>query len=216
MGASPIFIARNRDGELNASSMRCSHAGAHALRSSAAWGHLHLPLPRWTLPTPANLLKVKNPEGAGLPDCVNKEGSARLTKVASFRVLSRFRSAASNPDCRSLVEHLGEAAKIIDLIVDQSRRVSKSYAAFSTYSYDGMEAADRKRRRRIPSHLRAMNLRGDDQPPQQAESPTTSERHGCGQLGKAVGGGFLFLREWPPAAVDQLGQQGRRTNGRAR
>jgi len=60
---------------------------------------------------------------------LNKEGSHDLTKVARFESYRGFLFGSLNPDVPPLVEHLGEAAKIIDLIVDQSRRVSKSCAA---------------------------------------------------------------------------------------
>ena len=63
---------------------------------------------------------MKNPEGAGYPECFNKGGSHDLTKVARFESYRGFLFGSLNPDVVPLAEHLGEAAKIIDLIVDQS------------------------------------------------------------------------------------------------
>jgi benzoate/toluate 1,2-dioxygenase alpha subunit len=80
---------------------------------------------------------VKNPEGAGYPECFNKNGSHDLTKIARFESYRGFLFGSLNPNVVPLVEHLGEAAKIIDLIVDQSPEGLEILRGASTYVYDG-------------------------------------------------------------------------------
>src|SRR6202045_1863486 len=85
MGRQPIFIARNRDGELSAFINACSHRGAMLCRFKRGSRVIFTcPFHGWTFTNSGKLLKVKNPEGAGYPECFNKNGSHDLTKVARF------------------------------------------------------------------------------------------------------------------------------------
>jgi benzoate/toluate 1,2-dioxygenase alpha subunit len=73
MGRQPIFIVRNRDGELNAFVNACSHRGAMLCRFKRGSRVIFTcPFHGWTFTNSGKLLKVKNPEGAGYPECFNK------------------------------------------------------------------------------------------------------------------------------------------------
>jgi benzoate/toluate 1,2-dioxygenase subunit alpha len=138
MGRQPVFIARNRQGELNAFVNACSHRGAMLCRHKRGnKATFTCPFHGWTFSNSGKLLKVKDPEGAGYPDGFNKEGSHDLTKVARFESYRGFLFGSLNPDVVSLTEHLGEAAKIIDLIVDQSPEGLEVLRGSSTYVFDG-------------------------------------------------------------------------------
>jgi benzoate/toluate 1,2-dioxygenase alpha subunit len=64
MGRQPIFIARNRDGELNAFINACSHRGAMLCRFKRGSRVIFTcPFHGWTFTNSGKLLKVKNPEG---------------------------------------------------------------------------------------------------------------------------------------------------------
>ena len=80
---------------------------------------------------------MKDPRGAGYPETFNKNGSHDLTKVARFKSYRGFLFGSLNPDVLPLTEHLGEAAKIIDMIVDQSPDGLEVLRGASTYVYDG-------------------------------------------------------------------------------
>ena len=80
---------------------------------------------------------MKDPRGAGYPETFNKNGSHDLTKVARFESYRGFLFGSLNPDVVPLAEHLGEAAKIIDMIVDQSPEGMEVLRGASTYVYDG-------------------------------------------------------------------------------
>jgi benzoate/toluate 1,2-dioxygenase alpha subunit len=134
MGRQPIFIARNRQSELNAFINACSHRGAMLCRHKRGNKSTYTcPFHGWTFNNTGKLLKVKDPEGAGYPENFNKGGSHDLTKVARFESYRGFLFGSLNPDVVPLAEHLGEAAKIIDMIVDQSPEGLEVLRGSSTY-----------------------------------------------------------------------------------
>lgn len=138
MGRQPVFISRNRQGELNAFINACSHRGAMLCRRKRDnKSTFTCPFHGWTFNNSGKLLKVKDPEGAGYPEQFNTDGSHDLTKVARFENYRGFLFGSLNPDVVPLKEHLGEAAKIIDMIVDQSPEGLEVLRGSSTYVYDG-------------------------------------------------------------------------------
>jgi benzoate/toluate 1,2-dioxygenase alpha subunit len=138
MGRTPIFIARNRNGELNAFINACSHRGAMLCRHKRANKSTYTcPFHGWTFNNNGKLLKVKDPDGAGYPPQFNTDGSHDLTKVARFESYRGFLFGSLNPDVPPLTEYLGEAKKIIDMIVDQSPDGLEVLRGTSTYCYDG-------------------------------------------------------------------------------
>lgn len=138
MGRQPIVISRSRQGELNAFINACSHRGAMLCRHKRGNKSTYTcPFHGWTFNNTGKLLKVKDPNEAGYPDQFNTDGSHDLTKVPRFESYRGFLFGSLNPDVKPLAEHLGEAAKIIDLIVDQSPEGLEVLRGASTYVYDG-------------------------------------------------------------------------------
>lgn len=138
IGRQPIVITRNRNGELNAFINACSHRGAMLCRHKRAnKSTFTCPFHGWTFNNSGKLLKVKDPDGAGYPDSFNQNGSHDLTKVARFESYRGFLFGSLNPDVAPLPEYLGGAAKIIDMIVDQSPEGLEVLRGSSTYIYDG-------------------------------------------------------------------------------
>ncbi|HWT99684.1 MAG TPA: benzoate 1,2-dioxygenase large subunit [Terriglobales bacterium] len=138
IGRQPIVIARDRNGALNAFLNACSHRGAMLCRHKRGnKGSYTCPFHGWTFSNTGKLLKTKDPEGAGYPEQFNKSGSHDLTKVPRFESYRGFLFGSLNPDVAPLQEHLGEAAKVIDLIVDQSPEGIEVLRGNSTYVYDG-------------------------------------------------------------------------------
>ena len=138
IGRQPIVIARNRQGELNAFINACTHRGAQLCRFKKGNKATYTcPFHGWTFNNSGKLLKVKDPDEAGYPECFNKEGSHDLKKVARFENYRGFLFGSINPDVAPLSEFLGEAAKIIDMIVDQSADGLEVLRGSSTYTFNG-------------------------------------------------------------------------------
>lgn len=138
IGRQPVFIARNKSGELNAFINACSHRGAQLCRHKRGNKATYTcPFHGWTFNNNGKLLKVKDPEGAGYPDCFNKEGSHDLKKVARFASYRGFLFGSVNPVVAPLEAFLGEAGKIIDMIVDQSTDGLEVLRGASTYTFNG-------------------------------------------------------------------------------
>jgi benzoate/toluate 1,2-dioxygenase alpha subunit len=138
IGRQPIFISRNKTGELNAFINACSHKGAMLCRHKRAnKATFTCPFHGWTFNNSGKLLKVKDPTDAGYPDGFNTEGSHDLTRVARFESYRGFLFGSLNANVLPLKEHLGEAASIIDLIVDQSPDGIEVLRGSSTYVFNG-------------------------------------------------------------------------------
>ncbi|MFE4724385.1 Rieske 2Fe-2S domain-containing protein, partial [Streptomyces sp. NPDC056728] len=121
MGRQPVVVSRTKTGELTALINACSHRGAMLCRRKTDnRTTFTCPFHGWTFNNAGKLLKVKDPRDAGYPEQFNKDGSHDLTEVARFENYRGFLFGSLNPDVKPLVDHLGDAAKVIDMIVDQS------------------------------------------------------------------------------------------------
>ena len=183
MGRQPIFIARNRNGELNAFINACGHRGAMLCRLKRGNAATYTcPFHGWTFNNSGKLLKVKDADGAGYPDCFNKAGSHDLTKIARFESYRGFLFGSLNPEVPALATHLGETTKIVDLMVDQSPEGLEVLRGSSTYVYDGnwklqtengndgyhvttvhwnyAATTERRRQAEQPDNVRAMSISG--------------------------------------------------------
>ena len=138
MGRQPIVIARSKSGELNAFINACAHRGAMLCRHKRGnKSNYTCPFHGWTFANTGKLVSVKDPRGAGYPEAFNKDGSHDLTPVARFESYRGFLFGSLNPDVAPLTAYLGEAAKIIDLIVDQAPDGLEVLRGSSTNVYDG-------------------------------------------------------------------------------
>jgi len=138
MGRQPIIIARNKEGELNAFINACSHKGAVLCRfKSGNKSSYTCPFHGWTFNNSGKLPKVKDPKEAGYPSSFNCDGSHDLKKVARFQSYRGFLFGSLNPDVQPLEDFLGEARKIIDMVVDQSPDGLEVLRGSSSYVYEG-------------------------------------------------------------------------------
>lgn len=138
VGRQPIVIARNKDGELNAFINACSHRGAVLCRTRKGNKAVYsCPFHGWAFNSSGKLIKVKDPDGAGYPASFNCNGSHDLKKLPRFENYRGFLFASLNPDVLPLVEHLGEAGRILDLLADQAPEGFEVLRGSSTYVFDG-------------------------------------------------------------------------------
>ncbi|MFC8830410.1 benzoate 1,2-dioxygenase large subunit [Streptomyces sp. NPDC057137] len=138
IGRQPVVISRDKQGELHALINACSHRGAMLCRRKTDnRTTFTCPFHGWTFNNTGKLLKVKDPRGAGYPEQFNTDGSHDLTKVARFESYRGFLFGSLRADVKPLATHLGEAAKVIDMVVDQSPEGLEILRGSSSYTYDG-------------------------------------------------------------------------------
>lgn len=138
IGRQPIFITRNKEGKLNAFINACAHRGAQLARfKHGNKGSFTCPFHGWTFNNSGKLLKIKDPSETGYPASFNCDGSHDLKKVPRFESYRGFLFGSLNADVAPLTEFLGESAKIIDMIVDQSPDGLEVLRGSSTYVYEG-------------------------------------------------------------------------------
>ena len=138
IGRQPVVITRDKDGDLHCLINACAHRGAMLCRRKTDnRTTFTCPFHGWTFRNTGELLKVKDARNAGYPDNFNKNGSHDLKKVPKFANYRGFLFGSLNPESIPLEEHLGDAAKIIDSIVDQSPQGLEVLKGASTYTYDG-------------------------------------------------------------------------------
>lgn len=138
MGRTPVVITRDKEGELHALVNACSHRGAQLCRFKRRnQKTFTCPFHGWTFSNTGKLLKVKDPKGAGYPEQFNTDGSHDLTKVAKFENYRGFLFGSLSEDVQPLEDYLGDARKMIDMIVDQADEGLEVLRGSSTYTYDG-------------------------------------------------------------------------------
>ena len=138
MGRQPVFITRNKDGELNCFINACAHRGATLARFKHGNKATYTcPFHGWTFNNSGKLLKIKDPESTGYPASFNCDGSHDLKKIAKFANYRGFLFGSLNADVQPIEEFLGESKKIIDMIVDQSPDGLEVLRGSSTYVYEG-------------------------------------------------------------------------------
>ncbi|MBS7349061.1 MAG: benzoate 1,2-dioxygenase large subunit [Comamonas sp.] len=138
MGRQPVFITRNKEGQLNCFINACAHRGATLARfKHGNKGSFTCPFHGWTFNNSGKLLKIKDPVDTGYPEGFNCDGSHDLQKIARFESYRGFLFGSLNPDVQSLEDFLGESKTIIDMIVDQSPDGLEVLRGSSTYMYEG-------------------------------------------------------------------------------
>lgn len=138
IGRQPVFITRNKDGQLNCFINACAHRGATLARFKHGNKATYTcPFHGWTFNNSGKLLKIKDPEGTGYPESFNQSGSHDLKKIARFESYRGFLFGSLNADVQPLEEYLGESKKIIDMVVDQSPEGLEVLRGSSTYVFEG-------------------------------------------------------------------------------
>ena len=186
VGRQPVVITRSKDGKLNALANTCTHRGAILCRHKKGnKSSFTCPFHGWTFNNAGKLLKVKdNNAEAGYPSSFNCEGSHDLAKLGAFENYRGFLFGSVNPDVVPLKEHLGEAAKIIDMIVDQSPEGLEVLRGASTYTFDGnWKLGAENGADGYHVIVSALELCGHHQPPQRRRQGRHREGHECGQVG---------------------------------
>lgn len=120
IGRVPILVSRDGEGQLHCFINACPHKGVRLVQRQCGQARRHVcPYHSWTFDSAGGNRGIKW-EKRG---CYG-EGFARedhnLARVARFGEYRGFLFASLNADVPSLEAHLGEARKLVDLVVDKS------------------------------------------------------------------------------------------------
>ena len=135
------MITRDKDEQLHCIINACAHRDARLCRRKTDnRTTFTCPFHGWAFCNSGELLKVKDGRHGAYPEGFNKEGSHDLTKVARFESYRGFLFGSLNPDVKPLEEHLGDATKVIDSIVNQSPDGLEVLRGDSTNTTKAMDA----------------------------------------------------------------------------
>lgn len=138
VGRQPVVITRTADGELKAMLNTCSHRGATLCRKKRGnKSSFTCPFHGWTFKNDGALLRARDEKKGGYPAGFRKNGSHDLKHLPRFENYRGFLFGSLSDDVVSLAEYLGESARIIDSIVDQSPEGLEVLRGTSTYTYEG-------------------------------------------------------------------------------
>ncbi|HVO33673.1 MAG TPA: Rieske 2Fe-2S domain-containing protein [Elusimicrobiota bacterium] len=138
IGRQPVMVTRDKNGELHAFLNTCTHRGAMLCRHKKGnKSSFTCPFHGWTFSNNGKLLKVKDQsKDAGYPPDFNAAGALNLIPVAKFENYRGFLFGSLNAEVGSLADYLGEAAKIIDMIVDQAPEGIEVVRGVGVYTFD--------------------------------------------------------------------------------
>src|SRR5690606_28869587 len=118
VAGAPVIVARDKDGGIQVMFNRCRHRGNLVCQYPRGNSqYFRCQYHGWTFANDGTLIGVPYPERYG-PDFDKRAlGLAHLPAVELYR---GFIFASFNPDVPPLREHLGPAAELIDIFVNQS------------------------------------------------------------------------------------------------
>jgi len=137
IGRQPIILNRNKKGEIQAFINACRHRGATLCRQAKGRTGLFVcPFHGWTYNENGELIAAKDEQTGGYPASFDKSelGLTRVPRVESYR---GFIFASLNESAKPLKQWLGEASKLIDMMVDQYPEGLEVLKGTSTYTFDG-------------------------------------------------------------------------------
>ncbi|GGC44287.1 ring-hydroxylating oxygenase subunit alpha [Novosphingobium marinum] len=116
MGRQPVILVRGQDGQVRVLLNRCRHRGAMVCEQDAGkdkvfrcWYH------GWTYANTGELISVSGPEGYGASFALSEHSLTPAARVEQYR---GFVFASLNGSVPPVIDFLGGAAKIIDLLID--------------------------------------------------------------------------------------------------
>jgi phenylpropionate dioxygenase-like ring-hydroxylating dioxygenase large terminal subunit len=138
IGRQPVILTRTDEGEVAVLLNRCTHRAATVCQERRGQNRFfRCPYHGWSFRPDGTLVNFTFAEGYDDPELsIDDFTLARPPRVDSYR---GFVFASLAPDGPTLVEHLGNAAPYIDLLVDLSPtgRLSLGAPGESRYSYPG-------------------------------------------------------------------------------
>lgn len=137
VGRTPVVVTRAGDGQLHCVINSCRHRGAALFQTRQGNRKFHAcPYHGWVYDSGGKCIDIKDQSSGGYPaafDCLDHN----LVPVARFGNYRGFLFASLRPDVPDLLEHLGDARRFLDLVVDQSEEGVEIVPGEVVYTYQG-------------------------------------------------------------------------------
>ncbi|MCW3837633.1 aromatic ring-hydroxylating dioxygenase subunit alpha [Sphingomonas canadensis] len=135
-GRVPVLVSRDGDGRLRAFVNSCPHKGAQLAQIQSGNARLHVcPYHSWTFDSAGSNRGIKW-QRAGCYSEAFTGASHDLAPLPRFEGYRGFLFGSLNPDVPALAEHLGEAARFLDLVVGQPEEGIELVPGAVTFTYD--------------------------------------------------------------------------------
>ena len=201
IGRVPALIQRGGDGVLRGFVNSCPHKGARI--AHAACGHARqfvCPYHSWTFDSAGRNKGIKWKQGGCYTPGFDND-SHDLAPLPAFGSYRGFVFGSVSADVPPLAEWLGEAAKLLDLVADQSDEGVELVPGSVTFTYEGNwklqleNCSDNYHFTSAhPSYIRLLERRkaAEDAASNNFTSAMQSQRHWSGEDDEIVGGTFSF------------------------
>jgi benzoate/toluate 1,2-dioxygenase alpha subunit len=137
IGRKPVIVMRDKDGRLACFLNSCRHKGAVICRLQSGNKKLHVcPYHSWSYDSAGKNRAIKNKDAGGYAPAFDADGHD-LAPAARFESYRGLMFASLSADVPPLAEHLGEAATLIDLAVDQSPDGIELIPGAVRFTYEG-------------------------------------------------------------------------------
>ncbi|NCT96095.1 MAG: Rieske 2Fe-2S domain-containing protein [Comamonadaceae bacterium] len=137
IGRTPVVVTRAGDGQLHCVINSCRHRGAALFQTRQGNRKFHAcPYHGWVYDSGGKCIDIKDQSRGGYPaafDCLDHN----LVPVARFGNYRGFLFASLRQDVPDLLEHLGDARRFLDLVVDQSEEGVEIVPGEVVYTYQG-------------------------------------------------------------------------------
>lgn len=199
IGRVPALVQRGGDGILRGFVNSCPHKGARI--AHAACGHARqfvCPYHSWTFDSSGRNKAIKWKQGGCYTPGFDND-SHDLAPLPAFGSYRGFVFGSVTADVPSLRDWLGETAKLLDLVVDQSEDGVESVPGSVTFTYEGNwklqleNCSDNYHFTSAhPSYIRLLERRqaAEDAARKSFTSAMQSQRHWSGEDDEIVGGTF--------------------------
>lgn len=136
LGRVPVVVSRDAENRLHGLVNSCPHKGARVVQTMRGNARLHVcPYHSWSFDS-AGRSKAIKAKKAGCYPAAFDDDSHDLPRLPAFSEYRGFLFGSLSADVPPLATYLGDAAKLLDLIVDQSEEGPELIPGNVTFTYD--------------------------------------------------------------------------------
>ncbi|WP_129790462.1 SRPBCC family protein [Sphingosinicella sp. CPCC 101087] len=137
IGRVPILVSRDGEGMLGGFVNSCPHKGSRVAQTMSGNARVHVcPYHSWSFDSAGRNKAIKLKKAGCYAEAFDGQ-SHDLARLPAFEEYRGFLFGSVSADVPPLAEYLGEAAKLLDLVADQSEEGVELVPGGVTFTYDG-------------------------------------------------------------------------------